>query len=164
MYQLYLWISECTSSLVLYFWKLCRHIIVTRSDKKGSIARNYRCLINSLYFHFYVSYKNSVNISKISMNFYISVQIFSYHHVHRKSYKILNFENMVKIWPAISPFLSDRVTIIDPLFIYAMVIATKILSFWKLIQLILASSFMSKSLGHVCSVVIVQQHQKCRLC
>jgi len=28
------------------------------------------------------------------------MQIFSYHHVHRKSYKILNFENMVKIWPA----------------------------------------------------------------
>jgi len=47
-------------------------LYVTRSDKKGSIARNYRCLINSLYFHFYVSYNNSVNISKISMNFYIS--------------------------------------------------------------------------------------------
>jgi len=45
---------------------------VTRSDKKGLITRSNRCLINNLYFHFSVSNNNSVNISKIPMNFHIS--------------------------------------------------------------------------------------------
>ena len=49
--------------------------IVTRSDKKGLIARNYMCLLNNVYLHFCVRYNNSVGFSidyRFSINFWVS--------------------------------------------------------------------------------------------
>jgi len=45
---------------------------VTRSDKKGLIARKYMCSLNIMYLNCSVSYCNSVNFNKTSMNFCIS--------------------------------------------------------------------------------------------
>jgi len=90
-------------------------IIVTQSDKKGLIAGKYMCSLNNMYLHFFVSYNNSVKCSKISINFYISDEIFKWlsYHVYTKSYRVSSFEIMVKNWWAISPFLSDWVTIVN---------------------------------------------------
>jgi len=67
---------------------------VTQSDKKGLITGKHRCLINNLYFHFSASYNNSVNVSKISINFYIikwwKLLVIT-DHIHRKSYRIQNY-------------------------------------------------------------------------
>jgi len=84
-------------------------LYVTQSDKKGLIAGKYICLLNIMYLNCSVSYWNSVNFNKISRNVCISGEGFD---VYAKSYKISNFEIMVKFWRAISPFLSERVTYI----------------------------------------------------
>jgi len=88
----------------------CWKINVTRSNKSGLIAGKYMFLLTNVYLYFCVSYNNSVSFSKISINFYISDENLRSCQLHTLSYKISNFEIMVKIWRAISPILSDQVT------------------------------------------------------
>jgi len=78
---------------------LCLHnlIYVTQSDKKGLIAGKYICSLNNMYLKFSIRYYNSVTFSKLSINFYISGKSLNSYHVCTKSYKISNFEIIVKI-------------------------------------------------------------------
>ena len=71
-------------------------LIAIESDKMELITGKYTFLPNNVYLHFYVSYKNSLSFSKISINFYMVMKNLNNYHVHRKSYKISNFEIMVK--------------------------------------------------------------------
>jgi len=45
---------------------------LTWSDKIGLIAGKHMLLLNNVYLHFCVDYKNSVSFSEITINFHIS--------------------------------------------------------------------------------------------
>ena len=77
---------------------------VTQSDKNGLIVGKYIRSLNSMHPYCFVSYNNSVSFK---LNYAEVLKVLNSYYVYTKT---SNFEIMVKIWWAISPFLSDQIT------------------------------------------------------